>query len=616
MYFLPWVIFLTPFAIAVLIFAFLLNKPKLAGIVSTLGMLVCFGLCIYETIEYRSAYQPHTLFKSAWSWLEVGTFNFKINIILNGLTLLMALLVTGIGALVFLYSMHYMCHEKNQSRYFASLSLFIFSMLGIVFSGNLFQTYIFWELVGLSSYLLIGFWYEKPSAAVAAKKAFLTTRLGDVGMLIGILMLAAPNVVSAQWAFDFYDLEAKLHIGSFSNAWLTVALVFLFMGIVGKSAQMPLHVWLPDAMEGPTPVSALIHAATMVAAGVFLLARLFPIFSLSETALCIIAWVGGISAFLTALVAVFQNDIKKILAYSTLSQLGYMVMAMGLSNPYGSMFHLTTHAFFKALLFLGAGSLIHSLHTQDIWEIGQKTNVKKSLPITTATFLIGSLALIGMPPFSGFYSKEIILGNAAYHSFPLYFLAALTVFVTSLYISRLCWAVFFSKSVHAEKIHESNWKITLPLIILAVFSAIAGFIPWTFFIERLQIAEHHDHPSFVLILSLGMTVAGIISAWFCYGRQKPKNDFSPVSQSKAMFLKGYGIDQAYDQLIRSVINLPARFFTWLDSRILLEGFFTNLYKGWVRFGEFIKIFQNGIVQFYILLFLAGSLGWALRFMKL
>ena len=366
---------------------------------------------------------------------------------------MMMLIVTGVGGAIHIYSFGYMREDRGFSRFFACMSLFTFSMLGIVLANNFIQLFIFWELVGVSSYLLIGFWFEKPSAADAAKKAFITNRLGDFGFLLGILM-----VWTVLGSLNFSTLQQTLIANPAALGTIaSIAGLLIFCGAMGKSAQFPLHVWLPDAMEGPTPVSALIHAATMVAAGVYMLCRI--IFLLDPTALLVIAYIGGFTSLLAALIAIQQNDIKRILAYSTLSQLGYMVMAVGLSGPTAAMFHLTTHAFFKALLFLGAGSVILALHhEQDIWKMG---GLRQKMPVTFWTFIIGTLALCGVPPFSGFYSKDSILAQAfdqiKSDRLVLFALAVSVAMLTTFYMFRLFYVAFLgkAKTESAEHAYES-----------------------------------------------------------------------------------------------------------------------------------------------------------------
>ncbi|MBI3192050.1 MAG: NADH-quinone oxidoreductase subunit L, partial [Pedosphaera parvula] len=428
----------------------------------SIGAIVAgFVLSVVILLTYRGERIPDSFV----SWLAVDNLYIDIGVRLDALSQLMLLIVTGVGGAIHIYSYGYMREDRCVSRYFASLSLFTFSMLGIVLASNFIQMFIFWELVGVSSYLLIGFWYERASAADACKKAFLTNRVGDFGFLLGILVVWATL-----GSLSFGPLEDILKANPRAlGAWATAAGLLIFCGAMGKSAQFPLHVWLPDAMEGPTPVSALIHAATMVAAGVYMLCRVF--FLLNAPALMVISWIGGITALLAAAIAIQQNDIKRILAYSTLSQLGYMVMAVGLHAPTAAMYHLTTHAFFKALLFLGAGSVIIALHhEQDIWKMG---GLKSKMPTTWWTFLVGTLALCGAPPFSGFFSKDDILLAAYKHSPVLFAVAWFVAILTTFYMCRLVFVAFLGpvKSEAAGHAHESPRVMTWPLRLLAIPSA-------------------------------------------------------------------------------------------------------------------------------------------------
>src|SRR3979409_1155562 len=396
---LPWLILLLPFLAAVVIVLFTKRWPGLSSFISVLAVLASFaGSCVVFATPNIQALEL--------TWLDLRPVLYvPLGFVLDDLTKTMLLLVTGVGALIHVYSLGYMKEDAGKSRYFASLSFFMFSMLGIVLSNNFVMMFIFWELVGVSSYLLIGHWFERPAAAEAAKKAFLTNRLGDFGFMLGILMAwtATGTVV-------FHEMAQQLDRITSYPGYLTVAALLIFCGAVGKSAQFPLHVWLPDAMEAPTPISALIHAATMVAAGVYMLVRGACLIQAAPQALSIIAWIGTTTAVMAALIATQQNDIKRILAYSTLSQLGYMVMAVGLASGQAAMFHLFTHAFFKAIFFLGAGSIIVMLHhEQNIWKTG---GLAGRLGITFLTFMVGTLALIGFPPFSGFFSKDAILALA------------------------------------------------------------------------------------------------------------------------------------------------------------------------------------------------------------
>ncbi len=425
----------------------------------------------------------------AWSWLALPGFSLDVGIWVDSVTAVMLIVVTLVSSLIHLYSVGYMHDDPRYSRYYAYLSLFSFSMLGIVLTDSLFFLYIFWELVGISSYLLIGFWFEKPAAASAGKKAFITTRIGDVGMFIGI-MIVFTHIGQVSYS-AFFSSVAN---GNWDNTLLTVAGVFLFMGAVGKSAQFPLHVWLPDAMEGPTPVSALIHAATMVAAGVYMVARLFVVFT--PDALLVIAYTGAITAFFASTVAIVMTDIKRVLAYSTLSQLGYMMLALGVGGYVAGVFHLMTHAFFKALLFLGAGSVIHAVDTNEIPEMG---GLRKKMPITFLTFLAATLAISGVPFFSGFYSKDAILGEALAFGLQnghliLFIMALVAAGITSFYMFRLIFVAFTGEPRNQErfqKAHESPWVMTVPLVVLAVLAVSSGWGGWfERFVEKPVLTDY------------------------------------------------------------------------------------------------------------------------------
>jgi NADH-quinone oxidoreductase subunit L len=411
-----------------------------------------------------------------WSWLALPGFSLNAGMWVDSVTAVMLIVVTLVSGLIHIYSVGYMHGDPRYSRYYAYLSLFSFSMLGIVLTDSLFFLYVFWELVGISSYLLIGFWFEKPEAASAGKKAFITTRIGDVGMFIGIMMVFA-HIGHVSYA-EFFSSVAN---GAWDNTLLTIAGILLFMGAVGKSAQFPLHVWLPDAMEGPTPVSALIHAATMVAAGVYMVARLFVVFT--PDALLVIAYIGAITAFFAATIAIVMTDIKRVLAYSTLSQLGYMMMALGVGGYVAGMFHLMTHAFFKALLFLGAGSVIHAMHTNEITEMG---GLRKKMPATFLTFLAATMAISGVPFFSGFYSKDAILASALAFGLEeghmlLFLMAIVAAGITAFYMFRLVFVTFTgkprNKDLH-DHAHESPLVMTIPLVVLAILSISSAWGGW------------------------------------------------------------------------------------------------------------------------------------------
>src|ERR1700704_6445361 len=429
---LPWYVLLLPLCSAAVIVLFTRRSRTLSGYISVaslLGSFVCS--CLIFLRSDISAAQ--------FTWIDIpDAFNVPLGLTLDRLSKTMLVVVSGVGSLIHIYSLGYMRDDEGKSRYFAALSLFMFAMLGIVLSNNFVMLFIFWELVGFTSYVLIGHWFERDAAAEAAKKAFLTNRIGDFGFILGILMIWVTT-----GSIVFADIPPQLSILTGHPGFLAVAVLLIFCGAAGKSAQFPLHVWLPDAMEGPTPVSALIHAATMVAAGVYMLVRVGFIIQTSQTALDVIAWIGTITAVMAALIATQQNDIKRILAYSTLSQLGYMVMAVGLASNEAAMFHLFTHAFFKALLFLGAGCIIVMLHhEQNIWKMG---GLAKNLPITFLTFSVGALALIGCPPFSGFFSKDAILAVAYERNMSIFAVGLFTAFLTAFYMLRLLVGGFFCK---------------------------------------------------------------------------------------------------------------------------------------------------------------------------
>lgn len=606
---LPWLILWIPFAAAAGISLFLIARPKAAAFVATAGMFAAFALslALFPVFFEMQKNGAHAL-ESSFQWMLLGQFSIEFGVLFNGLTFLMLLIVTGIGSLIFLYSMTYMAGDPAKSRYFASLSLFAFSMLGIVLSNNLIQIFIFWELVGLSSYLLIGFWLEKPEAATAGKKAFLTTRVGDVGMMIGILTLFGFLAKEGVGTFNFIRLE---HLFEHSAAmipagWMTFITLGLFAGVVGKSAQAPLHVWLPDAMEGPTPVSALIHAATMVAAGIFLLARLIFLFELSPATMQIIIWIGTITAFLAATIAVVQDDIKKILAYSTLSQLGYMAMALGQNSPEAGMFHLTTHAFFKALLFLGAGSLIHAFHTQNIWEMKTPQLIKK-MPVTAVTFLIATFALMGIPPLSGFYSKEAVLAAAAGGPQPVFWISLVVVFLTAFYMGRLLVALFAKSNrpdSHAH-VHESDWRMSLPLLVLGICSIFGGFLPIADLFGHSASGHHGD--SSLVYLSLGFALSGFLLSWLFYSK-RPDGLSGMLSVFKPfdhLLKHKYFFDDLYDLFIRYVQDNIARVSDLFERWIVVEGAVNGTAKGTRGIGDILRKLQTGSVQFYVLLFAGG-----------
>lgn len=549
-------------------------------------------------------------------WFAVGDLRIEFGVRLDPLSLLMLLVVTGVGGAIHIYSRGYMREDPNAGRFFASLSLFTFSMLGIVLSSGFMQMFIFWELVGVSSYLLIGFWYERPSAADASKKAFLTNRLGDFGFLLGILMVWA-----SLGSLDFQTLESAVHANPDAlGALATCAGLLIFCGAVGKSAQFPLHVWLPDAMEGPTPVSALIHAATMVAAGVYMLCRVF--FLLNAPALEVIAWIGGFTSLLAAVIAIQQNDIKRILAYSTLSQLGYMVMAVGLHGTTPAMYHLTTHASFKALLFLGAGSVICALHhEQDIWKMG---GLKKRMPTTYWTFLLGTLALCGIPPFSGFFSKDEILTQAFHHNPVLFGIAVLVAMLTAFYMFRLIFVAFrgTARSEASAHAHESPAIMTSPLVFLSIPTVFAGF--WGIeglFAGHGEIGMAHSPESLIghlfspfshapasAFAGIGAAGFGIMAAWRLY--QDASADPIPemIGRLSSVIRNRFYFDEIYGKLIACSHDALAQFSDSVD-RWVIGGLLVKGIHGTTDLaGRALRLLQTGNIQTYALLFAIGVAG--------
>src|SRR5580700_7333569 len=460
----PWIILFAPLVAAAAIAIAIQPFKKISSYLSVAAVAISF---FFSLAVFGGSNQD-----VSFNWIDLGVFQVRIGYLIDGFSKMMLLVVTGVGLLIHIYSIGYMQDDRGRSRYFAGLSLFMFSMLGIVLANNFIMMFIFWELVGVSSYILIGHWFDRPSAADAANKALIVNRIGDFGFMLGILM-----VWSASGTVMFDELSSKWTTLGLSAGYTTIAALLIFCGAVGKSAQFPLHVWLPDAMEGPTPVSALIHAATMVAAGVYMLARVFFLFSGSAGALTVVLWIGLITSLLAALMATQQDDIKRILAYSTLSQLGLMVSAIGLGVPVSALFHLFTHAFFKALLFLGAGSVIHSLHNeQNMWQMG---GLRKKMPLTFWTFLIATLALSGCPPLAGFWSKDGIVAAAFEHNMAAGLVISVINFFTAFYMARLFVVAFLgtARSEAADHAHESPPVMAVPLVLLAIPSLIAGFPP-------------------------------------------------------------------------------------------------------------------------------------------
>ena len=585
--FLPWIILLAPLVSAALITLFTLRWKTLSSSISIAAVLVSFT-CSCLIFAHRTATAAE------FTWINIsGAFQVPLGLTLDQLSRTMVVLVSGIGAAIHIYSLGYMRDDEGKSRYFAALSLFMFAMLGIVLANNFVMLFIFWELVGFTSYVLIGHWFYRDAAADAANKAFITTRIGDFGFMIGILMLwmAAGSVV-------FTEMAPRMATLAGHPPFLTIVALLIFCGAVGKSAQFPLHVWLPDAMEGPTPISALIHAATMVAAGVYMLVRVAFVIQASHTALLIIAWIGTITAVMAALIATQQNDIKRILAYSTLSQLGYMVMAVGLASSDAAMFHLFTHAFFKALLFLAAGSVIVMLnHEQDIWKMG---GLSRKLPITFITFVVGALALIGCPPFSGFFSKDAILALAYERNTPIFFLALFTAFLTAFYVIRLLVIVFFGepRSNIARESRESPPVMTVPLIVLSLLATLGGF---AFFARNfLALPVEKEIAIIVPALAIAALIVGGGLAIALYRNRLTE----PVKDLELLRHKFY-FDEAYSWLIYWTQELLARVSAFVDRWIIDAGAVGGSSRGTWGIGALLRLVQVGNLQGYVFLFGLG-----------
>src|SRR5438445_6552553 len=583
---LPWYALLLPLVSAGAITLFTRRLKTLSSLISVAAVLGSF-VCSCLIFGQKGLSAPEL------KWIDFGTvFTVPFGFVLDDLSRMMLVLVSGIGALIHIYSLGYMRDDEGKSRYFAALSLFMFAMLGIVLANNFVMLFIFWELVAFTSYVLIGHWFERDAAADAANKAFFTNRIGDFGFMLGILLvwMSTGSVV-------FADIAPRLSILTSHPAFLTIAALLIFCGAVGKSAQFPLHVWLPDAMEGPTPISALIHAATMVAAGVYMLVRAAFVIQASPSALLVIAWIGTISALLAALIATQQNDIKRILAYSTLSQLGYMIMAVGLASNDAAMFHLFTHAFFKALLFLGAGSIIVMLHhEQNIWKMGV---LFQKLPVTFFTFTIGALALIGCPPFSGFFSKDAILALAYERNLPIFIVGLFTAFLTAFYVVRLLVIVFFgmSRSEIARKSDESPFLMTGPLIVLALLATIGGF---AFFARNfLALPIEKEVAIFVPALAIIVLIlgSGLAIALYQPGARDPLD--VELLRRKLYF------DAFYAWLINWTQELLARVSAFFDRWIIDTAAVDGSSRGTWGIGALLRLIQVGNLQAYVFLFGLG-----------
>lgn len=618
-----WLIPLLPALAFVVIGLFTrLNKKLSEAIaVSAISLSFLVSLCVLAAVIGGPVTMDNPFIQKAL-WAKMGTLELSMGVLIDPMTAMMLIVVTTVALLVQVYSIGYMEHDPGAGRFFAFLSLFASSMLGLVISVNFLQMYAFWELVGVCSYLLIGFYYYKISAREAAKKAFITTRIGDFGMLLGILLLQITF-----GTLDFMELKELVpaYIWISGTGFMTVVGLLLFIGPIGKSGQFPLHVWLPDAMEGPTPVSALIHAATMVVAGVYLVGRAYFIFSALPTVMNVIAWIGGFTAFFAATIAVTQRPFKRILAYSTISQLGYMMLALGVGSLTASMFHLMTHAFFKALMFLCAGAVIEAMNEEaDIFKMG---GLRHRMPTTFKCMTIGVLAIAGVPPFAGFFSKDMILAAAAEVSTPLYLLAAATAFMTAFYMARLLFVAFFGEVREDCPAHETNSYMKCPLVVLAVLSVLsgawghfAGFGEWVYYGTAAE--EHIDF--MIAGSSVVLTFIAFALAYEIYVAKRFSSYL--ISQRFGILYKlsynKYYVDEFYTIVRNTFVDKLGAALYWFDLHVI-DGMVNGLAKGVGCLSCVFTVLQNGQAQRYAAVFYCGvialvaySIFYAFRILQL
>jgi NADH-quinone oxidoreductase subunit L len=556
-----------------------------AGLVSIAAIAISFASALFVWTQGFVAEQT-------WTWIPAdGGPIATVGVLVDPLTNAMLVLVTLVSLLVQIYSLAYLSAERPAAlgRYYTYQSLFVFSMLGLVLAPGFLQMFIFWELVGLCSYLLIGFWYERPAAARAAVKAFWITKLGDVGFILGIVLLW-----SATGTFEFTELFEKAQNNELAIPGLAVIMFLIYLGAVGKSAQFPLHVWLPDAMEGPTPVSALIHAATMVTAGVYMVTRTEPLFSLVPGVMTLIAWVGAFTALLAATMACVEGDIKRVLAYSTVSQLGYMMAAAGSGAAPAGFLHLLTHGLFKALLFLAAGAVIHAVGTNDIFRMG---GLFRAMPHTAIVFIVGTLALAGVPPLAGFFSKEAVLGGVweAQLTGP-FLMLALTALLTAFYMFRVVFVTFFGRAHAGGHPHEAPWLMRGPLWLLAALTLAFG----------IRLAMQHggeaaeQAPGWLAPFSVGLALAGFALAWAMYqrGAIDPARMSAVLAPLDYLARRRYGLDAVYAGLYRGVILSFSRLIGWID-RYFVDGILNALTALTLRAGDSLRHIQSGRAQDYV-----------------
>ncbi|MDE0317087.1 MAG: NADH-quinone oxidoreductase subunit L [Candidatus Poribacteria bacterium] len=595
------------------------GNEKLSGTIGALAVLVSLICSIIAFVNVQGSEKPFN--EVLYSWIAGESFTFNIGFHVDALTTVMLLVITGVGFLIHVYSIGYMHGDAGYTRYFAYLNLFVFAMLILVLGNNYLMMFVGWEGVGLCSYLLIGFWYEKQSATDAGKKAFIVNRIGDFGFLLGMFTLFAV-FNSLDFSTIFSGAEAKSDEIVFGVNGIMLATLLLFVGAVGKSAQLPLYVWLPDAMEGPTPVSALIHAATMVTAGVYMIARSAVLYNIAETGV-VVAWIGVLTALFAAIIALKQNDIKRILAYSTVSQLGYMFVGVGVGAYASGIFHLVTHAFFKGLMFLTAGSVMHAMANElDIRKMG---GLRNKLPITHATFLVGALAIAGAPFLSGFWSKDEILHSAWGVTWgsgkAIYIIGLITAFLTAFYMFRLIFVTFYGKSrvepEVASHLHESPAVMWIPLAILAIPSALIGLLlgvgghnSWFHhFTEKVAgfkggHGEALGSPIPFMVISSVIGIAGITFAWTRYKNRVPSAE--PTNALQKLVANKFYIDELYNTFIVQPIKNASHFLLWkLFDTGIIDGIVNGVAALIRVIGGTLRRLQTGLVQVYIVSMVLG-----------
>jgi NADH-quinone oxidoreductase subunit L len=579
----------------------LLNRnlsKSVTGILASGSVLASFVVAALIFMEklHNPAAETVTLF----DWISVGNFSAKMSFLVDGLSAIFLMVITGVGFLIHLYSTGYMHEDDGFRRFFAYLNLFVFFMLLLVLGDNFLVMFIGWEGVGLCSYLLIGFWFKNIDYSSAAKKAFIMNRIGDLGLLLGIFL-----IYQTTQSIGFQQVMSAESMAKFTPAVLTTATLFLFIGAMGKSAQIPLYTWLPDAMAGPTPVSALIHAATMVTAGIYMVARCSTMYAAAPISMDVIAWTGTITALFAATIGFMQMDIKKVLAYSTVSQLGFMFAALGVGAFSAGVFHVVTHAFFKALLFLGAGSVIHAMHhEQDIRNMG---GLRKYLPITHATFLIGYLAIVGFPFFSGYFSKDMIIIKALEHKPIIGYLLIAAALMTTFYMSRLYYLTFWGsfRGTHEQEhhLHESPFSMTVPLMVLAALALGGGFLLEHYIDNNVasvvkNLEGHEDHTAHTIMLGVtGVVVAMIAGLFFYYKDRKPLSDEEVIGFKRVVFEKYY-VDEIYNALITKPLDAISQFFSSIFDKKIVDGLVNSLGIGTRGLSQVLRHTQTGKVDTY------------------